>query len=362
MRMYFRVRSVDRYVGLFVLLALILTLVALIFIARGQKWFAKTSQYAAVFDKITQGVRPGTAVTISGVDVGTVESLKLNAQGDVEMVLGIYQNYRQHVRTDSMVTVSSTLLGAKTVEITEGSPGQPPMPPGGRLASMEPRELTDLLKGLDLQEPLRKVNQALENVNAATARLSSPRGELFSALRNVEFVTTQLKTGQGNLGALLQDRKIHQDLTATLASLRRTAAHLEETTRAASEASREFPLLVAKVDRTVQEVPRILEDVQARTALVLDEAQKAAADVPEITGRLKEAAWDVKAVTGHLREAAPEIVPLLAATREGVEEAQEFLEGLKKHWLLRGLFPLPAEKALEASPRESPYERERRGG
>jgi len=41
MLMHFRIKHFDRYVGIFVMLALALIIVTLVFISRGQKWFEK---------------------------------------------------------------------------------------------------------------------------------------------------------------------------------------------------------------------------------------------------------------------------------------------------------------------------------
>ncbi len=132
MQMYFRIKHFDRYVGIFVILALALIVVKLVFIARGQKWFEKRYHYSVVFNKVP-GLKPGTGVTISGMEVGNVKSLRLNPQSKVELILEILETYKDNIRQDSQATIVSSLLGAKTIEVTMGSPDQPPLPVGGTL-------------------------------------------------------------------------------------------------------------------------------------------------------------------------------------------------------------------------------------
>jgi len=381
MRMHFRIKHFDRYVGIFVILSLALIIVTLVFIARGQKWFEKRYHYTVVFNKVG-GLKPGTGVTISGMEVGTVKILRLNPQSKVELTLEVLETYKDHIRKDSQATIASGLLGGKTVEISVGSPSQPPIPEGGNIASQEPKELTDIIKEIDVKTPLKKLDEALGNVKSITEKLNNPRGELFTMLRNVEFVTAQLKSGQGNIGAIIQDKRMHGEIMAAVESVRRSAANIEETTQNASRISRDLPRMVAEVDQAIQEVPKILGEVKKAAAdlpKIMEDVQKAASDVPKIMENVKDITQevkgitqevkditqdvrgitqDVRGITGSVKTAAPQIPDFLATTHETVEEAEKLIQGLQNHWLLRGSMPkLRGETPVEISQRESPYEK-----
>ncbi len=359
MQMYFRIKNFDRFVGVFVILALALIVVTLVFMSRGQKWFEKRYHYSVVFNKV-YGLKPGTGVTISGMEVGSVTSLRLNPQSKVELTLEILKTYKDNIRKDSQATIVSSLLGAKTVEITMGSPDQSHLPEGGTLLSQDPKEITDILKEIDVKTPLKKVDEALENLKSVTAKLDNPRGELFAMLRNVEGITAQLKDGQGNLGAILQDRKIHGEITATLESIRRSAAHVEEATRNASQISGDLPRVMAEIDRSLKELPAIVNEVKGAAAdlpRVTQDVRKVTAEAPPLMEKVKDIAQDVKTVTGNVKKAAPEVPNLMASAQESMEEAEKLMQGLQNHWFLRGSMPKSRSyPPLEIGRRESPYE------
>ena len=359
MLMHFRIQHFDRYVGIFVILALILISVTLVFVGREHKWFEKRSRYTVVFNKVP-GLKPGTPVTISGMEVGMVQSLRLTRQNKVALTLEVLETYKDYIRNDSQATIASALIGGKTVEITVGSPDQPPLPEGASIASLDPKELSDILKEIDVKTPLKKLDDALENVKSITQKLSDPKGELFTLLKNVEFVTAQLKNGQGNVGGILQDKKMHGEISAAVESIRRSAAHIEEATQNASRVSGDLPKIVSEVDRAVKEVPKILDDVKKATSdlpRVMGDVQRTAADAPAITKNVKEITEDVKVITGNVKQAAPEIPDFLATTHESVEEADKLIQGLQNHWLLRGSMPkVHRDTPIEVSQRESPYE------
>jgi phospholipid/cholesterol/gamma-HCH transport system substrate-binding protein len=358
MLMHFRIKHFDRYVGIFVILALAVILGTLVSVARGQKWFEKRYHYKTVFNKV-QGLKPGTAITISGMEVGDVKSLRLTPQSKVELTLEILKTYKDYLRKDSQVTIASSLIGNKTVELLTGSPDQPPLAEGAVIPSVEPKELTDMLKDIDVKEPLKKVDATLENLKSITTKLNSPEGDLFKLLRNVEFVTSQLKNGEGNVGAILQDKKIHQDINLAIESLRRVLANLEETSQNAAKVSKDLPKLMVEVDRSVKEVPKIIEDVKKTTSdlpRVMEDVKKATANAPQITENVKDITKDVKVITGNVKQASPEIPNLMSTTQESMEEAEKLIQGLQNHWLLRGSMPKGREDTpIEISQRETPY-------
>ena len=357
--MYFRIRHFDRYVGILVVLAVILAVIALVFVARGQQWFAKRVPYKMVVSKV-QGLKPGTPVTISGMEVGHVKSLHLIPQGKVELDLNILQQYKENIRQDSRAAIAAALLGGKSIEITVGSPNQPVLPEGSTLSSGEPKEITDLLKDIDIKAPLKKLDEALDNLKSITAKLNDPRGELFTLLKNVEFVTSQLKNGQGNVGAILQDTKMHGEIAAALDSIRRSLSRVEEVAQNASQASKDLPKVMEEVDRAVNEVknaavklPSIMEDVKKTTS----HAPVIAENVKDITTEGKVIVQDVKGITGNVQKSSPQIPDFLATTQEAVEDADRLILGLQNHWLLRGSMPqVKGEMPLAISQRESPYE------
>jgi phospholipid/cholesterol/gamma-HCH transport system substrate-binding protein len=358
MQMYFRIKHFDRYVGLFVIVALALIVVTLVFIARGQKWFEKRYPYSVVFNKV-HGLKPGTEVTISGMEVGKVTSLRLNPQSKVELTLAILETYKDNIRRDSQATIASSLFGAKTVEVTMGSPDQPPLPAGGTILSQDPKELTDILKEIDVKEPLKKLDETLENLKSVTAKLNHPQGELFTLLKNVERITAQLKNGEGNVGAILQDRKMHREISAAVESLRRSANHVEETTNHASQFSRDLPRMKDEIEKTLKEIPPVLEDIKKAAAdlpQITQDVRKVTGETPVIIENVKDISKDVKTITGSAKKAAPEIPGLVASTHESVEDADKLIQGLQNHWLLRGSMPKTrSDTPLEMSQRESPY-------
>jgi phospholipid/cholesterol/gamma-HCH transport system substrate-binding protein len=351
MQMFFRVKHFDRYVGILVVFAILMAVVALVFVGRGQKWFAKRSPYKVVFSKV-QGLKTGTPVTISGMEVGNVKSLRLDPQSKVELMIEVLQRYQGNIRQDSRAAISMALIGGKTIEITVGSPEKSPLPPGSTIPSLEPREITDLLKEIDLKGYLKKIDEVLDNLNSITHKLDDPKGSLFRTLGNLEFVTSQLKNGQGSVGAILQDPKMHGEINAAIAQARRSLSNVEEITRNAAQVSQTLPPLMGEVDRSVKEVPKLIEEVKkalAELPPILEDVKKTTAHTPAIAENVKE-------ITANVKKASPQIPELMTTTQETTEDTDKLIQGLQKHWLLKGSMP-KGEPSPALGQRESPYEK-----
>ena len=360
MIMHFRIHHWDRYVGIFVILAMLILILALVFMARGQKWLEKRYRYGAVFSKV-QGLKSGTPVTISGMEVGSVRSFRLNPQGKVQVQMEILESYKDFIRADSAVTIATTLLGGKTLEIRMGSPNQPPLGEGDILSSQEPKELTDFLKEIDLQAPLKKVDETLENLRSLTAKLNSPEGEVFATLKNIQFLTTQLKEGEGSAGAILRDKKMYLEVTAAVESAKRSAVHVESVTEKAAEIAKELPAIMHQVNGRIQEIQGILDEVKKATAKlspILENVNRASVEAPAIAGNIRDITQDVRAITGDVKKSTPEIPELVHQTQEIIEDADKVMVGVQNHWLIRGLVPrAQKDSSVAISQRQNPYEK-----
>jgi len=351
MQMFFRVKHFDRYVGILVVFAILMAVVALVFVGRGQKWFAKRSPYKVVFSKV-QGLKTGTPVTISGMEVGNVKSLRLNPQSKVELMIEVLQRYQGNIRQDSQAAIAMALIGGKTIEITVGSPEKPPLPAGSTIPSLEPKDITDLLKEIDVKGSLKKIDDVLDNLKSITHKLDDPKGPLFRILGNLEFVSSQLKNGQGGVGAILQDPKMHREINAAIAQVRRSLSNVDEITRNAAQVSQTLPPLMGEVDRSVKEVPKLIEELKkalAELPPILEDVKRTTAHTPAIAENVKE-------ITGNVRKASPQIPELMTTTQETTEDTDKLIQGLQKHWLLRGSMP-QAEPSPALGQRESPYEK-----
>ena len=108
------------------------------------------------------------------------------------------------------------LVGAKFVEISFGSKDAPPVRNGDTIGSEPPIDFSDLLK---------KTNEILDSTKSTTSSLDS-------AANNLNSISAKINQGKGTLGALVNDKKVYNQLNATTTQAQAGAAAFHDNMQA----------------------------------------------------------------------------------------------------------------------------------
>lgn len=228
----------DLAVGVFAALALVVLSLAVMSVGTDSELFRDSVEYRVLFPD-TGGLRVGSPVKISGVQVGSVRTISLPADPGVrgiEVTLGVDGSVADRVRTDSEARVRYLQLvsGEKYVEISSGSPDAPPLPPGTELPVAADPELYQ--QGVDIAEDLGEVASALRDILEPLRDGKGLLGELIQdpefgkeglealrgTLENLQAITGDLRRGRGFVGRALTDPELARrvdDLSASLEAL-----------------------------------------------------------------------------------------------------------------------------------------------
>ncbi len=127
-----RLSRLERVVGLFVVVAVVLLLVGLAYyvyrVAERKGWFVRKMPYFTFVDNAS-GLRVGDPVRLMGFDVG--EIVEINAQPpfdyyDVFVAFVVKEEFVGYLWDDSRAVVaSSDFLGKRSIEVTKGTNGPP---------------------------------------------------------------------------------------------------------------------------------------------------------------------------------------------------------------------------------------------
>ena len=195
-------------VGLFVLVALFVLAAGIFYVTGSQ--FLGPKYRLKTFLPEAAGLTTGAPVSVDGVDVGNVESVRLvpgsemhrlDRAQNVEVVMRIDKNYQQYIQTDSRTPggnstaslVTQGLLGNRYVNITRGFNGTP-VKPEGTVPGVEEKAIAQVVE---------RSADVLANLQA----LSS----------NVQDLVAGVRHGEGTLGKLLTDPSAYNHLNSILA-------------------------------------------------------------------------------------------------------------------------------------------------
>lgn len=227
---YMKYSHQERLVGVFVLTA-IGALIALLFISGQTLRLFDGRVHFFAYMRNAAGVSAATEVRISGIQVGSVRRISLNKSDNRFIVeLSIYEDFRELVRTDSMLSASKlTFIGDSVLNITPGSPGKPLLPDGG---------LIEVKETMTLDQILANLTPALDTINASIDRIAEVMGaippeSILKTLEQTEQITGNLNeisrriaAGEGTVGALIVNDQPYRELNQALAQLQTILADL----------------------------------------------------------------------------------------------------------------------------------------
>lgn len=240
----FKFRHLEKVVGGFVFVSIGIVFFAILAIGKGQGWFEKSYHYRVIFSK-GYGLKPGATVTLSGIDIGLINSVGLTPENIVEVQMEVQERYRDRIRMDSLALVGGPpLLGSKYLEIVPGSPEELLIEEGGLINSEDPKELTDYLEGFDVNAIKGRFEEVLEDVAQLASHLNESSQELIVTISNISEITSQLR--EGKVGE----------------SLEKTLANLEQVTQTLSESSPKIKDAIATGDESLKETKKVIKAVQ----------------------------------------------------------------------------------------------------
>jgi phospholipid/cholesterol/gamma-HCH transport system substrate-binding protein len=183
------------------------------------------------------GLREGAPVTLAGQRIGQVRRIEFipvqqkTGDDNLRVVLGLAQNVRDQVRTDSRAYLRTQgLLGDKFIDISPGSPGGRVLRPGDTIAAG---------RSLDLDEFMLQAADALEQATIIVADL--------------QRITGGMARGDGTLGRLLHDDALYVSLAGSTVELRRTLSEINRADGTFGRLIRD-PALYQQINRAVARV------------------------------------------------------------------------------------------------------------
>ncbi len=189
-----------------------LFVLAIFIIGKQKNLFDPVFRITTTFYNVS-GLQVGNNIRFSGINVGTVNNIRIVNDSTVEVELMIRKNVRQFIKSDCEVVMGSEgLIGDRLLIITQGSPDAPLVREGQQLISKEPVEMDAIMESLQ--------------VTAVNATIIS--GQLAE-------IMIHINSGNGTLGRLIQDSTIAENLNLTVRNLKKSSRGLNENMNAAKE-------------------------------------------------------------------------------------------------------------------------------
>ncbi len=238
--------TLETRLGLFVALIVIATFF-IMFIIGGFERFKDGVHVDALFQSV-QELKLGDRVKMAGVEIGKVETIKLDsAQNKVRVTMRL--NADAPVKTDSVARIQfAGLMGQNFVSLDFGSDKAPLAAEGTQLATVEQPDLGAIMQKLD------NVATGIENVTKSfsgdkidslfgpfIAFMKDNRAPLTATISNLQATSAQIAAGEGTVGKMIFDDSLYTTALTTVSNLQAAGDEI----KAAISEARE---IVAQID------------------------------------------------------------------------------------------------------------------
>ena len=242
-------KSLEKKVGVFVLVGLGLALSALLVLGGKQSLFVSVNHYFSHFNKV-DGLVSGAKITLGGLQIGTVSKVELDTQSrDIKVLVSVERKYAEWIRKDSSIEiVTQGVLGDKYLSLVAGEPAQPVIEDGGEIPQGASKDFSMLLNSSEkLMEKLtttadnfervltsfNKGNRAEQffqglavtsrNMGEITTKLNAEVNQMKfkSAMNHLDSILEKIDHGQGTLGAFINDPALYDDAKALVGQVNR---------------------------------------------------------------------------------------------------------------------------------------------
>ncbi|MDD4599382.1 MAG: MlaD family protein [Lentimicrobiaceae bacterium] len=198
--------------GLFIIGGLALFVIAIFIIGKQQNLFNPVFKLTATFRNVS-GLQVGNNVRFTGINVGTVDNIKIINDSTVLVEMLIKKDVQPFIKADCQVAIGSEgLIGDRLLTISYGSSDAPMAKNGQQLISKDPVETDAIIASLETTS---------ESVEVVALQLAE--------------IMTKINNGKGTLGRLIQDSVIAENINETIENFKTSSEGLDQTIEATKE-------------------------------------------------------------------------------------------------------------------------------
>ncbi len=255
----------------------------------------------------SQGVSVGMDMTFSGFPIGRVRRIELAETGDVRILIDVPRKDAHWLRTTSVFTLVSGIVGGTTIKAYSGILTDPALEDGAE---------RPVLRGdatAEIPQLMSSARELLDNLNAMTSQGSA----LGGVVENVRTLTESLNGPGGAIKVLTGNEADAKKLATALDRVNQLVARLDT--------------MVARADKQVfgaGKDPGLVPEVRAAVV----QLNGLLADTRQSLTKIDAVLVEAQAVGANAREATTDLGELRVEVESNLRKVESLLNDINRKW------------------------------
>ncbi len=325
--MKFGFRHADKFVGLFVLIAMVFITASIVVTGVNKRWFAKDYEFFSRFNSAS-GLSVGMPVKLRGFEIGKVERITLNDKNQVDITFVIYDTYINKVVENSMIELSSNPLMGGGLNFYPGKESKSIIPEFSFIHSNHTNRGKELLASQLVDKP------------AGTDPISDILGNVDPILKDLDGLLLSMSGILNTLdGALLGDSRspvggMLINLEGTTAAVNTVLPVVEEIMQDVNSMTSSLSLLMKELEDPAGIIPKLIDPTGSLDTLFHDD-NLLFDQIIQILEDVHANLSNLAVLTNDLKGITPELNAVLDEASGALREGEKVLEGLSNNPILR---------------------------
>lgn len=311
------VANLELKARLLILLLILLLGGAVVYVMVARGAFERTQQLVLVADD-SEGVVVGMDLTFSGFPIGRVGRIELSDDGNARILVDVPSKDAHWLRTSSVFTMESGLVGGTRIRAFSGVLTDPLLPDGS---------VRRVLRGdakAEIPLMVASVRELVSNLSA----LTGPDAPLNGSLRNVQTATEKLNGPGGGLGLLFGNEVDAKKIISTLDRTNALLTRLDGLALKADGIATKTDVLISNADRQVFGPTGVIGDAQATVVQLNGLLADARNSLKKVDVVLQEA----QAIGANTREATNDLGALRGEVEGSLRKVENLVNEINRKW------------------------------
>ncbi|MDX2130100.1 MAG: MlaD family protein [Chloroherpetonaceae bacterium] len=350
--MKLKFKYTDRFVGGFVLGALVIVVVAITFLAFNRKFFVPKYVFKTKFAD-ANGLSSSTPIFFKGYEIGKIRSFRLSDENFIEAELEVYEQFRNKILQFSALNKNSNpITGITSIEFLQGINSLEIVPEGGfipSLGTLEGDRLEAQKKVIVAGDVVSSILYNINRISYALTRDNNPDdGAIFRAIYNLAEASEQLKS-MANSGSIALE-----NVNMTISKLNRPTTSQDgtifRTLNSGADLLEQLQETVAITNGTLlltDSLIRVYKNPDNLAVRALDpKGDKIFKPLATIMTDLQVTLREVNELLRYANSQTPNVSYLIDQGKSTMRQAQRTMEGVSNNPFLKGGIP-PEPKTEE---------------